>query len=140
MHYVDTSAIVALLTEEVATETVRKWFDDHMEAGLALSNWTAAEISSALSLKVRTGQLPIDQRNEVLTLWRAELSSSFARLQVTAADFEDAAAMAEQHELSLRAGDALHIAIARNAGCTLVTLDKRMAEAALKLGVPVAAI
>lgn len=38
---------------------------------------------------------------------------------------------------ALRAGDALHLAIARDAGCRLATFDKRMADAALQFGNPV---
>ena len=53
------------------------------------------------------------------------------------AHFEKAARFASHHALGLRAGDALHLAIAAGGGHTLVTLDVRMAEAASQLGIPV---
>lgn len=43
----------------------------------------------------------------------------------------------DQHELGLRAGDALHVAIAADFQRVVVTLDKKMAEAANRLGVQV---
>jgi predicted nucleic acid-binding protein len=135
MHYLDTSAIVASLTEEVSTKRMRAWLEQPAKASMAISDWTLAEVPNALSLKVRTGALPIRERNEVLSFWRASLVATFARLSVTAADFELAGSFAERHELNLRASDDLHIAVAYASGCTLVTLDKRMAEAAVACGV-----
>ena len=42
----------------------------------------------------------------------------------------------DQHALGLRAGDALHLAVASVKGETLHTLDERLAEAGPVLGVP----
>ena len=47
-----------------------------------------------------------------------------------------AARMTDQHALGLRAGDALHLAIAADHGATVQTLDRRIAEAAPTLGIP----
>jgi uncharacterized protein len=52
-------------------------------------------------------------------------------------DFRVAARLADQSELNLRAGDALHLAICANHGASLCTLDRRLAEAAPRVGVPV---
>jgi predicted nucleic acid-binding protein len=38
---------------------------------------------------------------------------------------------------NLRAGEALHLAICANHGASLCTLDRRLAEAAPRVGVPV---
>ena len=140
MHYLDTSAIIAALTEEIATTRIRAWLEQQPDASIAISDWTLSEVPSALSLKVRTGVLPIEERNEVLSFWRASLLATFARLSVTATDFEMAGSFAERHDLNLRASDALHIAVAYASGCTLVTLDKRMADAAIICGVMVARV
>ena len=59
---------------------------------------------------------------------------------MTADAFDLAASYAARHDLALRAGDALHLAVASAHGLTLVTLDERMAKAAPELGVPVAEI
>ncbi len=52
-------------------------------------------------------------------------------------DFVAAARLMEQFDLGLRAGDALHVAIAQQAGAArLVTLDKVFARAATQVGLP----
>jgi uncharacterized protein len=60
---------------------------------------------------------------------------SLAIAPVTREHFQTAARFADQSELGLRAGDALHVAVAAELGATLCTLDKRLAEAAVALGV-----
>jgi hypothetical protein len=53
---------------------------------------------------------------------------------VTEAHFKRAAQFASDHKLGLRAGDALHLAIASDQGAILCTLDKRLAGAGKALG------
>jgi uncharacterized protein len=138
MYYLDTSFLIASLTEEANTKIVRRWLAEQDATSLAISHWVAAEVPSALSIKVRTGALPIDEQREVMTAWTALAADHFVILDVRTEDFRAAAVMSARHQLTLRAGDALHLAIARRAGCTLVTLDKRLAEAAPHVGVLVA--
>jgi predicted nucleic acid-binding protein len=139
MHYLDTSFIVsALMPDEIASAQSRKWLGQDREAPVAVSWWVFTEVASALAMKVRHGLVTVDQRADILTVWTS-LRSSFRELAVAAEDFELAARFADRHELGLRAGDALHVAIAAAHGCTLVTLDRTLATAAPQCGVPVAA-
>ena len=140
MLYVDTSVVIAALTEEAATARVRAWFDQQPNESLSLSHWVLTEVSGALSLKVRTGALPLSQRTEVLSTRRAMENGLFSRIPIRSSAFEAATRMVERHDLNLRSPDALHIAIAQAADCELVTLDKTMAKAAQDLGVSVAMI
>lgn len=135
--YLDTSAIVALLATEPASERLQEWLTVHDGDGLATGRWTETEVASALSLKVRTGAFTIAQRAEAAAGWRA-WKEGLLILDVEATAFETAANFAARQDLGLRAGDALHLAIAAAAGATLVTLDERMALAAPEVGVPVA--
>jgi predicted nucleic acid-binding protein len=64
------------------------------------------------------------------------VAESFTMLGVTGGQFRAAARFANQHGLGLRAGDALHLAIASDHGATVHTLDQRLAEAGPALGVP----
>ncbi|MEP7351284.1 MAG: type II toxin-antitoxin system VapC family toxin [Sphingorhabdus sp.] len=139
MYYLDTSFIIAsLMQDEIRSEDARNWLSS-VEAGqLAISDWVKTEVASALSLKVRTGQIGLADRAAASQQWHLMAESSLASITVDSDDFLSAAQFVEFQELSLRAGNALHIAIAKNAACTLVTLDKRMADAAVELGVPVA--
>jgi uncharacterized protein len=137
MHYLDTSFIIsAMMPDEVASEASRSWLDANDE-GLVISHWVIAEVASALSIKVRTGQLTIGQRADAQQTWRNFQETSLALVEIKLEDFQTAARFAERHDLNLRAGDALHIAVAYAAGATLVTLDKRMAEAAVACGLVV---
>jgi hypothetical protein len=65
--------------------------------------------------------------------WRAAMSLP---VDITASDARLAYIYARRFDLRLRAPDALHLAIARP-DATLVTLDRRLAEAARELGVSV---
>lgn len=135
--YLDASVVVAALTEEVRTEDVRTWLGHNDAEMLAISAWVHTEVSSALSIKVRTGALKPDERNEAMTAWNRMRREAFALIPVTDADFETAAHFADRHELGLRGGDALHVAIASSNGCALATLDRVMAAAATACSVPV---
>jgi len=64
------------------------------------------------------------------------VAESFTVLPVTGGQFRAAARFADQHTLGLRAGDALHLAVASEHGATVHTLDRRLAEAGPALGVP----
>jgi len=46
-----------------------------------------------------------------------------------------AAAFVDQQKLGLRAGDALHLAVAASHGASVHTLDRRLAEAGPALGI-----
>lgn len=92
------------------------------------------EVSSALSLKVRTGALT-PQRRQVSRAGYAQLLDRLLVLTVTTDHFHAAARYAEQQDLMLRAGDALHLAIAAAQGATLLTLDRRLYDAGLAVGV-----
>jgi len=137
IRYLDASLIVALLTPEAASERADAWFADQPAGSLAISPWVVTEVSSALSIKARTGALTLDRRAAALSAWHAMQADSLLALGITDDHFEAAATIANRHELGVRAGDALHLAIANDGGHTLVTLDGPMANAALQLGIAV---
>lgn len=140
MFYLDTSAAVAAHTPEAATKRIQLWLGGCAAGELAASRWVLTEFSSALSLKLRTGALTAGQRPEVQANWAQFVANELRLLNVPDDAFDAAALIAARHELGLRAGDALHLAVAASHGCTLLTLDERMAKAGPELGVPVAQI
>lgn len=135
MWYVDTSVLVAALTHEPRTEEVQEWLAAQAAGELALSDWVVTEFSAALSIKVRTGQVRPADRVDALAVFTEMVEMSFHVLPITHTDFRVAARFADQHATGLRAGDALHLAVAANHGARIRALDRALVAAAGKLGV-----
>jgi len=135
MLYIDTSVLVAALTNESRTGEMQDWLASQEPRDLVISDWVTTEFSAALSMKVRTGQLGPGHRAEVLAALRSMAEASFEVAAVGRHDFAAAARFSDQHATGLRAGDALHLAIAANHGYRLVTLDHTLTRAGLAVGV-----
>lgn len=140
MVYIDTSVLVALLTREPAETRISPWLRLQGTGSLHISGWTITEFSSALSLKLRTGQISLSGKANILTAFNRLVSRSLVTLPVTASDYQNAARLCDRTELGLRAGDSLHIAIAVNAGLPIATLDKTMETACGAITHPVTVI
>jgi uncharacterized protein len=135
MLYLDTSLLVAALTNEAETERIQHWLGRQPEDNLAISDWVATEFTSALSIKLRTGQIDANDRAEVLAKFAQLAADSLTVVPVSRLQFRRAARFADQHTLGLRAGDALHLAVCADHGATLCTLDRRLNDAGSLLGI-----
>jgi predicted nucleic acid-binding protein len=133
--YLDTSVLVAALTLEAATDRVQKWFDRQTVGTLSISDWVITEVASALSLKIRTGQISSEHRARVLTQFTRLAANSLLVLPVQSVHFHTAARFTDQADLGLRAADALHLAVAADHGLTVLTLDQKLAQAGITLGI-----
>ncbi len=135
MRYLDTSVLVAALTREPRTADMQNWLAAQSVDTLCLSDWVLTEFSAAISMKVRMEILTTQERALVLGAFAALRESSISTLPISPMDYRIAAHFADQHASGLRAGDALHLAIAYNHGLELCSLDKTLASAAEPLGV-----
>lgn len=127
MVYLDTSALVALVANEPNAPSVKRWLAAADAAPLCSSDWCVPEVASALSLKVRTGQLDERQADAAWQAFGAACDGLLDLLPVQATDYSTAAQMCRMPQAALRAGDALHLAVALRSGCAaLLAFDRNM--------------
>jgi hypothetical protein len=125
-HYLDTSAAVKLVVKEPETAALRRWLRSHDE--LVSSDITRTEL-------LRVTRLHAPQR---VAAARAVLDA--LHLLAITTDVCERAALLEPRQL--RSLDALHLASALQLGDDLdgiVTYDRRLADAASDLAIPVVA-
>ncbi len=140
MVYIDTSVAVALLTVEPATKSVQQWFEALSDVPVG-SDWLITEFASALSIKTRMGQLTPAQARVVRAEFELLCSSGLRIAPVSRSAFANAAALAAAPRHGLRAGDALHLAVAKEMRAKFVaTLDQAMLGNLKRLGFATAAI
>ena len=134
MLYVDTSVIVALLTVEPKTPEVTAWYAGLRESPVC-ADWIQTEFSSALSIKLRTRQLTEAHARRVRKEFDLLAAGGLRLAPVSRTAFSQAAEMVKQHRHLLRAGDALHLAVALELGASrMATLDATLAENARRKG------
>lgn len=138
MLYLDTSLLVAALTNEPRTAEIQEWLAGQDPEQLAISDWVVTEFSGALSLKIRSGQLSPGNRADALAVFNSLAAETFSVFPLSRLEFRTAARFADQHATGLRSGDALHLAVAANHGARVRTLDQGLTRAAEALGVSAA--
>ncbi|NKI36418.1 type II toxin-antitoxin system VapC family toxin [Wenzhouxiangella sp. XN79A] len=134
--YLDTSVLVAALGNEPSTERAQRWLVAQSPADLFISDWVITEFSSALALKLRIGHLQLEHRAECLAAFATLKERNLNALPVKSAHFRAAAQMTDQYQTGLRAGDALHLAVCADHGARMITLDRTLATAATRFGIP----
>ena len=136
MNYLDTSLVISLIAVEPSTTAAQEWLATHSDDGLAISDWVITEVASALSLIERAGRLVGENGTRARANLQELLAADLTVLPVSRQAFHSAADMAGRASLRLRAGDALHLAVAGEFGARVVTRDVARAQAAHSLGRP----
>ena len=137
MRYFDTSFLVPLILPEATSELIADFFQSLPTEDLAVSHWTRVEFASMLAREVRMGGLDPAAAHAASSRFETMLAESFAVLQPNPDDFDQARDWLGRFETGLRAGDALHLAIAGNRGADAIySLDKLMIVAGKMLGLP----
>jgi predicted nucleic acid-binding protein len=133
--YFDASVVVSLIIEDAHSERadLLAFRLAPQAEDLIASFWTLAETASVVAARVRDGALTRESAAERFANVRA-VTFPRAPEPVTHADTELAWRLLAGLDQTLRAPDALHLAVARRLGATLATFDKTMADAARALG------
>ena len=134
--YLDTSVLVSAFVQDEHSEWAAALLI--RRADVVVSRWVEAEFSSALGLRVRSGAMKADKRDQIeaeFDGWR--LGRDECRLDDL--DFVRCRALLRDG-LRLRTPDALHLAVVLRHGFDLATLDKELAAAARLKGVEVVSL
>lgn len=140
MIYADTSALVPAFIHEPKSEAVLGWLEASGER-LVVSEWAITEFASAASIKVRTGQIKEALARQAMARF-LEFAQAHCSIAVPQrAEFRRAAELAGDVQLKLRAGDALHLAIAEASKAQgVLCFDQTMADGAKAIGLRVVPI
>jgi len=134
MIYLDTSVVVALLTREERSPQALEWLEQCRET-LISSDWLITETHSALSIKQRHHGLSPQARQAAAEQFERLLRGGIELRSLDRGRFRQAAELLQNPELGLRAGDALHLAVALHSRCSrLASFDGRMLQVATALG------
>jgi predicted nucleic acid-binding protein len=132
--------LVALFTNEATASRIVLWYADETRP-LVSGDWCTTEFVSALALKQRTGQLTREQSD---TSWQVFSDFCNNGLRLLALDrevFIQAAQLVRNSKNGLRAGDALHLALALHVQAeALFTLDIRLGESTTLSNIPLVAL
>lgn len=137
MLYFDTSILVPLVVPEATTGAVASLVGQNSDAQFTTSHWAKVEFASMVAREVRMGKIGANGGSRVKSEFESLLELSFVVLLPNAEDFSLATHFLMRFETGLRAGDALHLAIASNQRAEAIySLDNTMIEAGVKLGLP----
>jgi predicted nucleic acid-binding protein len=140
MVYFDTSFLVPLVRDEATSAKIERFMARLPIGELAISHWTRVEFASLLARDVRMGGLTSAAAQRANAEFEAVVEESFVVLLPEAGDFDLAMKYLSHHQTGLRAGDALHLAIAGNRRMEAIySLDKTLLKAGKALGLPVSA-
>jgi uncharacterized protein len=133
--YVDTSILVAAHCLEPATGQVQSWLAARRPSELVGCSWLLTEVASALSIKERRGEINRSRHQAISSDILVFLAQCVTLEPPTENDFEVAATFCHNAASRLRAGDALHLAVAlRLKTRYIATLDGVLLENALARG------
>jgi len=133
MLYFDTRFLAPLILEEPSSTKIEVFFSRLKADELYVSHWTRVEFASLIAREVRMGGLAESDALLVIGQFDELVAESFQVLVPDVADYELAKSYIQHFATKLRAGDALHLAIASNHGAK--TLDEGLLNAAKLLKV-----
>jgi uncharacterized protein len=136
--YFDTSFLVPLILPESTSDQIAAFVRRLPAEEFAVSHWIRVEFSSLIGREVRMGSLDTKAAARADARFEAMVDESFSILLPTADDFGLAKRYLGRFETGLRAGDALHLAVASNHRAAVIySLDETLLKAGKILDLPV---
>ncbi|HEY4114778.1 MAG TPA: type II toxin-antitoxin system VapC family toxin [Rhizomicrobium sp.] len=105
-------------------------------AGLVLSDFVRTEFASVVGLRVRTKEIGRSEARAAFSNFDVWSKKRITAVQIDPIDIEVAEGWLRRLDLTLRAPDAINLAVAKRLGATLATFDNKMASCATTLGLP----
>ena len=137
MLYFDTSFLAPLVLPESTSDKIAAFVRRLPVEDLTVSHWTRVEFSSLIARDVRMSVLDAAAGARADARFEAMVDASFAVLLPNADDFGLAKRYLGKFNTGLRAGDALHLAIAANRqAAAIYSLDKGLLMAGRLLDLP----
>jgi uncharacterized protein len=133
-YYLDSSAIIPLFKYEVASPAVGQWIAQN-PVDRYISQLCIGEVRSAFSRQIRMGDWDAQGAATMtvnLFAWVRDSVTTVAHLD---SDTEAASRMVAEPFPKLLMPDAIHIAVCKRLGLTLVTLDLDLLLIAIREGV-----
>ncbi len=134
--HVDASVLVSLFSNDALSARADAFLRAHPSI-LIVSDFAAAEFASAIARRVRTRLLTADDARAAFSTFDVWTARHTGWAQTTTTDVASAAGFLRRLELTLRAPDAINIAIAQRVDADLLTFDEQMAAGARALGTSV---
>jgi len=131
--YLDTSVLGAIFFRELGAADLVARLESQRKAKLMISAWTLTEMASIGGIKQRTGAIDAETRQQAIANFQRFASTHLVTVEIDPADFRTAAVLIES-PTALRAGDALHLAVARRLGARIASLDHQLCAATDVLG------
>jgi predicted nucleic acid-binding protein len=135
-HYLDTSVVVALLLADVHSSRAEAWLI-RTKPAVVVSDFCAVEFAAVISRRVRMSGLSPAHASLALERLDEWLARAVQLVRGTPEQMVFAGQIVRDFATKLSAPDAIHLAIARHLGATLVTFDDRLAQAGRRHLVPV---
>ena len=137
MIYLDTSVAIPMFAPEAASGSILAWLDTCQD-DLVSADWILTEFASALLVKVRRGDLTEKHARLIWDNFDVFSRSGLRLVPVTRSAFVGAAELIRKAAGALRAGDALHLAMAIEVGATgVATADDQLDHSASAQGLTV---
>jgi len=134
MYYIDTSVLAAYYCPEILSEKVQAFLTAQIHP--AISSLTDVELCSAISKKVRMGELSHADGNRIISKFQSHLSANFFRvIHIESEHWRIARGWLSLFHTPLRTLDALQLAVSSSEQLIIIAADRQLLDSAKTLGV-----